>query len=257
MLSLLAAELKRTWTLQKRYPLDLVVGLAMMGVSFYALFLGAKYLAGPTTQFGDRLDSLIIGYGLWTLVVISMNSIALLIQGEARTGTLEQIYLSSYGPLRVILSRAASILAISLTVSIGMLLIMLQLTRRDLHFPLETLIPLATVVVGAHGLGLTLGALALVFKRVQEMMRLFQFSLLALVIVPVEEWSGILGFIGMLLPVAPSAGQLRDLMARGEAFDPAFFALTLVNSLAHFLLGVGLFLWADRVARKRGLLGQY
>jgi len=257
MLSLVAAELKRTWTLQKRYPLDLVVGMAMMGVSFYALFLGAQYLAGPATQFGDRLDSLIIGYGLWTLVVMSMNGIALLIQGEARTGTLEQIYLSSYGALRVILTRAAAGLMVSLTTSVAMLLIMLVVTRRELHFPLATLLPLATVVVGAHGLGLTLGALALVFKRVQEMMRLFQFSLLALVILPVEQWHGVAGFLGMSLPVAPSAGQLRDLMARGTGFDPGFFALTVTNALAYFLLGVGLFLWASRVARKRGLLGQY
>lgn len=257
MFSLLAAELKRTWTLEKRYPLDMIVGLAMMGVSFYALFLGAKYLAGPTTQFGDRLDSLIIGYGLWTLVVISMNSIALLIQGEARTGTLEQIYLSSYGPLQVILSRSASLLLISITVSVGMLLVMVQLTGRHLHFPWQTLIPLVTVIVGAHGLGLTLGALALVFKRVQEMMRLFQFSLLALVILPVEQAHGVLYWLGMTLPVAPSAGQLRDLMARGEPFDTGFFAITLVNALGHFMIGVVLFLWADRVARKRGLLGQY
>lgn len=257
MLELVSGELKRTWTLQRRYPLDLVVGLAMMGVTFYALFLGARYLAGPTTQFGERLDSLIIGYGLWMLVVISMNGIALLIQGEAQTGTLEQIYLSCYGPLRVILTRAASILFVSLTLSIGMLLLMLQLTGRELHFPLQTLAPLATVVIGAHGLGLTLGALALVFKRVQEMMRLFQFSLLALVIVPVEAWTGVGGFVGMLLPVAPAAGQLRDLMARELPFDVGFFGLTLVNGIGHFLLGTVLFLWADRVARQRGLLGQY
>jgi ABC-2 type transport system permease protein len=257
MFSLAAAELRRTWTLQKRYPLDLVVGLIMMGVSFYALFLGAQYLAGPTTQFGDRLDSLIIGYGLWTLVVMSMNSVALLIQGEARTGTLEQIYLSSYGPLRVVLTRAGSILLVSVASSVLMLLLMLVVTGRHLQFPVATLLPLATVVVGAHGLGLALGALALVFKRVQEMMRLFQFSLLALVVLPVEQWDGVFGVVGMLLPVAPAAGQLRDLMARGTGFDLGFFGLVVANSVGHFVIGVGLFLWADRVARTRGLLGQY
>ena len=257
MFDLLAIELKRSWILQKRYPLDLVVGIAVMGVSFYALFLGARYLSGPTTQFGDCLDGLIIGYGLWTLVVISMNSIALLIQGEAQTGTLEQLYLSIYGPLRVILTRSASILAMSLTISIGMLLVMLLLTGRHLSFPPLTLLPLATVVVGAHGLGLSLGALALVFKRVQEMMRLFQFSLLALVIVPVEQWEGLPRLAGMVLPVTPAAGQLRDLMACGLPFDVSYFSASVVNAAGHLLVGTLLFLWADRVARKRGLLGQY
>lgn len=257
MFDLMTAELKRSWILERRYPLDLVVGLLMMGVSFYALFLGARYLAGPTAQFGDRLDGVILGYGLWTLVVISMNSVALLIQGEAQTGTLEQIYLSAYRPMRVILTRCASLLALSLATSIGMLLVMLQLTGRRMSFPPEALLTLATVVVAGHGLGLSLGALALVFKRVQEMMRLFQFSLLALVILPVEQWRGLPRVLGLALPVVPSAGQLRDLMVRDLPFDLAFFGVSLLNAAGHFCLGTVLFLWADRVARSRGLLGQY
>ena len=257
MFDLLAAETKRTWILQKRYPLELVVGIFMMGITFYALFLGAKYLAGPVLQFGNRIDGLILGYGLWTLVLISMNSIALLLQTEAQTGTLEQLYLSPYGPVRIILTRALSLLGVSLGISFATLLLMLLLTGRRLSFPPITLLPLASVVVASYGLGLSLGALALVFKRVQEMMRLFQFSLLALVIVPVEQWSGLGRWLGMLLPIAPGAGQLRDLMVRGQAFDFGYFGLTVVNGLGHFLIGIGLFLWADRVARRRGLLGQY
>jgi ABC-2 type transport system permease protein len=257
MFDLMVAESKRTWIQQKRYPLELVVGIVMMGFTFYALFLGAKYLAGPVLQFGNRIDGLILGYGLWTLVLISMNSIAVLLQVEAQTGTLEQLYLSPYGPVRIILTRALSMLGLSLVISLGTLLLMLLFTGRRLSFPPITLLPLASLVVAAYGLGLSLGALALVFKRVQEMMRLFQFSLLALVIVPVELWEGPARVVGMLLPIAPGAGQLRDLMVRGQPFDLNYFGVTVLNAAGHFLLGIGLFLWADRVARKRGLLGQY
>jgi ABC-2 type transport system permease protein len=257
MFDLFKAELKRTWILELRYPLELVVGLLMMGITFYALFLGAKYLAGPAVQFGERIDALILGYGLWTLVLVGMNTIALLLQGEAQTGTLEQLYLSHFGPVRIILARSLSVLTVSVAISVGMLLLMLQLTGRRLSFPVTTLPPLACVVLGSFGLGFTLGALALVFKKVQEMMRLFQFSLLALVIVPVEQWKGSARALGLLLPIAPAAGQLRDLMARGLPFDPVYYGITVVNGAGHFALGLLLFLMADRVARQRGLLGQY
>ncbi len=257
MFDLLAAESKRTWILYRRYPLEMFVGILMMGVTFYALLLGAQYLAGPVQQFGDRLDAVVLGYGLWMLVLMSMNRIALLLQGEAQTGTLEQVYLSPFGPVRVMLTRAVAGLGLSLTLSVGILLLMLQLTGRHLSFPAITLLPLGTVVLASYGLGLTLGALALLYKRVQEMMRLFQLGILALVILPVEQLEGPARWAGMLLPVAPGAGQLRDLMARGLPFDPGFFGLTLLNSTGHFLLGMGLFLVADRAARTRGLLGQY
>ena len=257
MLDLFTAEIKRTWTLERRYPLELFIGLFMMGLTFYGLFLGAKYMAGPAAQFGNRIDGLILGYGLWTLVLVGMNTIALLLQGEAQTGTLEQLYLSPYGPVKIILARGLSVLGLSFATSLATLLVMLWLTGRTLSFPVATLAPLASVILGSYGLGFTLGALALVFKRVQEMMRLFQFGLLALVILPVEQWTGPGRALGFLLPIAPAAGQLRDLMARGLPFDPGYFGLTVLNGAGHFALGLLLFLTADRVARSRGLLGQY
>ncbi|MCP4655708.1 MAG: ABC transporter permease [bacterium] len=257
MFDLLAAEAKRIWILYKRYPLQLLGSLIMSTISFYALFLGARYMAGPAFQFGDRTDGLILGYGLWMLVTFNLNRIASFLQAEAKTGTLEQVYLSSFGPVTVIMARAVASVGVSIGISFSLLIVMLYITGRQLSFPAVTLLPLLSAVIGSFGLGLGIGALALVFKRIRPITRFFQFILLALVIVPVELWEGSQRWVGLLLPIAPAAGQLRDLMSRGQSFDLGYFGLTLLNGTGHFLFGLLLFLVADRVARNRGLLGQY
>ena len=57
MITLLNAELRRRWSLIKAYPVDELVETVMLAVFFYLIFLGAKYMAGPTASFGDRLDA--------------------------------------------------------------------------------------------------------------------------------------------------------------------------------------------------------
>lgn len=257
MFNLFLEETRRTWIQTKRYPLELIIGMLMMGATFYALILGAQYLSGPAVQFGARLDGVILGYGLWMLVLMAMNGIALVLQEEARTGTLEQIYMSVRGPVQVLLQRSLAGLALNLAISVGMLLLMLVVTGRSLTYRVEVLLPLASVLLGAHGLGLLLGGLALVFKRVQGALRLFQIGLLGLVMVPVETWTGAGRIGGLLIPIAPAAGQMRALMTLDQPFVWREFGFGLANGLAYFLAGVLLFGIADRIARDRGMLGQY
>lgn len=257
MIHLLMIEFKRVWLLYRRYPMEALGGLLMMFITFYALFLGASYLAGSSFQFGDRVDGLILGYGLWTLVLFNLGSTASAIQIEAQTGTLEQVAMSGFGLLKVILIRGFAALGLSLAISGALLVILLRLTHRTLSFPSGIALPLISVVLASFGIGLLMGGLALLYKRVQQVMRLFQFVLLALVVVPVEQWDGVKRIIGLLVPIAPAAGQLRDLMVRGQAFSLDAFGYGLINGFLFFVIGIFAFRQANRLARQRGLLGQY
>jgi ABC-2 type transport system permease protein len=257
MFDLLSVEARRMQILYRRYPLEAFGGILMTAVTFYALFVGARFMAGSAFRFGEQSDGLILGYGIWTLVLFNLNRIALVLQVEAQTGTLEQLCMSPFGSLRVVLMRGLAGFLFILFMSIGLILLMLQLTGRALHFQAAGLLPLLSVFLGSYGLGLSLGALALLFKQVQQMMRLFQFVLLILVMAPFERWTGIKRILSYLLPIYPAARQLRDLMARGLPFDPGLFSIVLLNGIGHLLLGLLLFKLADREARRRGLLGQY
>ncbi|MEO0407235.1 MAG: ABC transporter permease, partial [Cyanobacteria bacterium P01_A01_bin.135] len=93
--------------------------------------------------------------------------------------------------------------------------------------------------------------------RVQQLLGLFQFGLLFVLALPVETWSGPWSLVGWLLPMLPSAGLLRDLMARGAGLDWGEFALALMNGALYFALGLLAFGWAQRQAKRRGSLGSY
>ena len=149
LLYLFWAELKRAWIQYIRYPAEALGGILITTFFFYALFAGAQYVAGPASQFGQRLDAVVIGYVLWTLVIFVVNDIALNLQVEAQTGTLEQVLLSPFSAATLFLARACASLVLRFSTVVVILGIILLLTGSRLHFPPTLLLPLASVVLGA------------------------------------------------------------------------------------------------------------
>ena len=257
MLRVIAVEFKRSLLMLRRYPMEMVGQLVVITMIFYGLFLGAKYIAGPTAQFGDRLDALVVGYVLWTLALFAIGDLSWGLMNEAREGTLEQVFLSPYGPGRVYMARNVAGLLLTLGLNLSILGLIMLLTGVRLDFSWSALAPLAAVLLGAYGLGFLLGALALLFKRIQAFLNLFQFVLMFLIMTPFEQLHGLIRVAGYLLPMTTGAGQLRALMARGEAFDPVVFGLGLLNGFVYLTVGLWVFGRAVRAAKERGLLGGY
>ncbi|MBD0362242.1 MAG: ABC transporter permease [Coleofasciculus sp. C3-bin4] len=257
MLELFLAEFRRSWIQFIRYPVEAIGGIVITTSIFYGLFLSARYIAGPSLQFGDRLDAIVVGYTLWSLVLFIMTDIAGGLQYEAQTGTLEQLFLSPFGAPMVFVMRAFASLVLRLAVILSILLIIMALTGSRLAFPPTLLLPLLTVLLGAYGLAFMMGSLALLLKRVQQLLGIFQFALLFLMATPTETWAGSLQVVRWLLPMTAGAGLLRDLMARGEALNLAQFSLALLNGIGYFTVGLLIFRFAERSAKRRGMLGGY
>lgn len=256
-MDLFLAELKRSWIQLIRYSSEVIAGIIGTTVIFYGLFLSAQYIAGPQVQFGDRLDSIIIGYVLWALVLFILGDIAGGLQNEARTGTLEQLFLSPYSASRVFLTRAIASLSLNLLINLSILVLIITFTGSQLTFPPTLILPLATVLLGAYGISFAMGSLALLLKQVQQLLSIFQFALLFLFTAPVETWTGGAQILGWLLPMTPGAGLLRDVMARGEGLDATRMAIALLNGLAYLALGLLLFRLAECETKRRGKLGGY
>lgn len=256
-MELFLAELKRNWIEYRRYPFEAIGGIFITTAIFYGLFLSARYIAGPALQFGDRLDSVIVGYVLWSLVLFIMANLGVGLQIEAQTGTLEQIFLSKYGATRVFLTRSLANLLIQLVLNFGVLLIIMSLTGRWLNFSPQMLLPLVATLMGAYGLAFSIGSLALLFKRIQQLQAIFQFGLLFLLATPTETWTGGGRLIASLLPMTSAVGLLRNVMARNLFVDGGQLAWAFVNGGCYLGLGLLLFAWAGQEVRRRGKLGGY
>lgn len=257
MLDLLHVELKRTWIQFIRYPAEVIAGLVITTSVFYGLFLSARYMAGPGFAFGDRLDAVVVGYVLWTLNLYIINDIAIGLQSEAQTGTLEQVFLSPFGAPKVFFARAIASLALRFGLISGVVLILMAISGSRLSFPLTLLFPFLSLVMAGYGFAFMMGACALVFKRVQQILGIFQFLLLFLLAAPFEESTGVMQWLRFFLPMIPSTGLLRDLMARDMGLDWLTFGLALVNGIVYLAIGLFVFRWAEKIAKQRGSLSGY
>ena len=264
MIRLFLAELQRSWIVFTRYPSEAVTGIVTLTAIFLALILGVQSVVGGgvgTSQFGNNLNALIVTYILWSMSLFALGDMAWTIQNEAQTGTLEQLYLSPYGPKVVFLLRAIADLFVQIAMIAVVLAFILVITRRTLHFSLSVIPLVITILLGTYGLGFMLAGMTLLFKRIQNLIQLSQFVVLFLVAVPVEKWQPPVQWLGDLIPLAPGAGLLRQIMAPAPLGAPAFdlpqFCYALGNGILYFALGLFLFRQADRTAKAKGLLGGY
>lgn len=257
MLNLFRAEFKRTWIEFIRYPLEQISSVLITTTLFYGMFLGVSHIAGPNIKFGSRLDTIVISYVLWTLVTFIIQGISFGVQIEAQTGTLEQLFLSPFGTLKVFLIRALVNLSTSLVQLMGVLLLTMVITGRYLYFPVILVFPLITVLLGAYGLALIMAAFALLFKRVQQFIGLVQFGILFLLAFPSESWSGPLEGLKMTLPMVLGAGILRDLMAHNLSLDLPLISFAFINGIVYIVVGSIIFRWSERKAKRQGILSGY
>ncbi|MBW4654494.1 MAG: ABC transporter permease [Kaiparowitsia implicata GSE-PSE-MK54-09C] len=256
-MELFFAELRRSWIQLLRYASEAIAGILITTVVFYGLFLSANYIAGTGNPEGDRLETIIVGYLLWTLSLFIMSDIAGGIQREAQTGTLEQLFLSPYPSTQVFLTRAIASLSIQLTLLGTILVIIVNLTGTRLSFQPVFLLPFATVLLGAYGLAFAVAAMSLLLKQVQQLLGILQFGLLFLLSVPTETLPTPIRILAGLLPMTPGAGLLREVMARGASLGLVPLLIALANGAVYLSLGLLLFRVAEGVTKRRGKLAGY
>lgn len=262
MIELFIAELRRTWIQFIRYPSEALVGIFIVVITFYFLFAGANYIAGPNAGLNsptgsERLEVLIVGYIISILVISVLSTTSTSLEQEASTGTLEQIFLSPFRSLTVFVLRAIASLTLRLTIVTISFSAILLITGTQLQFPPLLILPLATLLISAYGLSFAIAGLVLVVKRVSQILGAVQFGLFLLLGAPVETMTGLGRAIAFLAPMTPSAGLLRDLMARNLPFNGPLFGIALVNALAYLSLGLVCFSYSERIAKHRGLLSGY
>lgn len=256
MLRVVYIELWRFLRVLTRYPLELLGGVLGASVGFALFFSGVRYLAGPAL-FGERLEALVVSLIARSLAFSLLSHTASNLAEEALAGLLEQLALTRPGLLGVVLIRALlSLLQIGLLV-IPIVLAILLTSGAQLNFTPLTLLPLGTLAFGSLGLGLVLGGLALVYKRVGQLLGLLQFLFLGLFLVRFEALAWPWNALGYLLPMTPSVAALRLLLGRSEAPGWDLLLLAGINALAYLALGIGFFQRALRMARQQGTLGTY
>lgn len=220
---------------------------------FMLMFLGVQGLAGGAIM-GDGLESLVVGYITWFVLLISYQAVPYTILSEAQQGTLEQLYTAplSFGALAAF--KLIAEILVDMVLAVLLLLFIIATTGTSLHLDIPSLLPLLLlVIIGGSGLGFLLGGAALLIKRVQPYLQIVQFAIIILVASPVKG-------VWRWLPVTLPAHWMRQVMVRGQGLSqvplPDWLAM-IGAALISLTLGVVVFRLCELRARQLGIIGHF
>lgn len=255
-LVLLRANFKRTFIEMRRYYFETLSGLVTLFLFFLAVFYGARAFGAGNPDMGNTLEAIVVGYFMWSFAIISYSSQAQQMIQEAQVGTLEQLAMSPLGLPRVMVTDLIAGFSAQLIFMGVMLMAMMAASGKWLNLDLTSTLPVLLLsLAGISGLGFAAGGLAVVFKRVQSLLQIMQIGFLALVAVPIARFAFM-----KYLPLAWGNHLLNRVMVGGESLwtqPVGDIVFLVVHSLAYFFVGLWVFKYFERIARRRALLGHY
>ena len=242
-----------------RYKFNTLMQFGTFYFLFMAMFLGLNFFGQnmdvSPIKLGDTLESFVIGYFMWTVMLIAYSSVAYSISNDASKGTLEQICMSSLGLHSVVIVRSIAELIINLIFCFVILFSIMVTTGYWLNidvFPLALIIILG--IFSIFGLSLIFGGLAIVFKQVNALLNLVQYFLIGFVLFDMGP------IVSAFVPFRPAANIIYRMSINGfNLVDVSLIQyLSLIfNSIFYFIIGLIVFNYCSKIAKKKGLLGQY
>ncbi len=254
MIALLVGLSRRNLIELRRYGFDTFFQFAGIFMLFTLLFWGAKGVGGADIRNGDTLPAIVVGFVVLSIVLGSFFTTSQWLTQEATLGTLEQIAISPFGLLRVLIAESIASLWFLALITSAMLVGAEAVSGQWLHIDIVTLAPLiALLLVQMVGLSLVVGGASVVFKRVASLANLMQFVFLALVSLPIEQYPAV-----RYMPIGLANHLIRESTVNKVGLSDMsggdLLQLVLLAS-AYFAVGVVVFLRCERVARERGLIG--
>jgi len=253
-------SIERTIKELSRYRFNTISEVLYLYALFLAMFLGIKSfgidLGISPIDMGSNLEGFIVGYFLWTIMATAYSGVAYGLTNDANRGTLEQLNMSGIKLSTIVTVRSLSDLLINLLVSITLLFIIIVTTKYKFEIKIfSILLPIFIGIFSILGIGLIFGGLALIFKKIQSLLNIVQYFFIALVMINPEN-----KIIYNLLPFRPAADNVMISMIGGLSFiDFSIYdyGIMIGNSFLYFSIGLFVFNKCVKLAKKKGLLGQY
>lgn len=250
------AMITRNLINMRRYVFNTISMLVTFYIVFMLLFLGVRGIGGAALASGNTLEGLIVGYLLWMLSLSAYSDLAWDLNQEAQVGTLEQLYVSPIGFNWLNAFNLISGLVLSFVISGVLLVVMMLSTGKYLSVDLISVLPLMILsLLGVYGIGFAMGGLALIFKRIQAFFQIFQFVFVAFLALPLDRFPW-----AQFLPLTMGGHLLRQVMIHGTRLwelPASSVAVVVVTGVSYLAVGLAVFEWSARIAKRKGLLGHY
>lgn len=254
-LHLFNANFRKEYIEMKRYLPNTLALVCTFYIIFLAAFFGIMFIGDPAS-FEMNVQYSIVSVVFWSLTMMTMNFIGFSVITEATRGTLEQIYMSPMGVWKIMLTRIISQFGLQSVIMVLLLYGAMATSGQWLSLNPMTTIPIILVtMVSMVGVSFMIAGLAIIVKQIQAFLQIFQFVLMALVFVPLS----VAPFLAFA-PFVKGVDMVRNVMLQDLTLTElplSDYGVLLVNSVVYLTLGLLVFHSCERVAMKKGLLGQY
>lgn len=242
-----------------RYKFNTIMEFATFYILFMTMFLGLNFfgqnMEASPLKLGNTLENLIVGYFIWTIMLIAYSSVAYGISSDATKGTLEQICMSSLGLHSVVIVRSIANLFINIVFCFILLFLIMLTTGYWLSLDIISLTVIILIgIFSIFGISLILGGLAVIFKQINSFLNIVQFLLISLILFDMSP------LVSALVPFRPAINMVYDITREGFnllSFSFLDYICLILNSAIYFIIGLIIFNYCGKIAKKKGLLGQY
>jgi ABC-2 type transport system permease protein len=242
-----------------RYKFNTIMEFATFYILFMTMFLGLNFfgqnMEASPLKLGNTLENLIVGYFIWTIMLVAYSSVAYGISSDATKGTLEQICMSSLGLHSVVIVRSIANLFINIVLCFILLVFIMMTTGYWLSLDVISLTVVILIgIFSIFGISLILGGLAVIFKQINSFLNIVQFLLISLILFDMSP------LVSVLLPFRPAINMVYDITREGFnllSFSILDYICLILNSAIYFIIGLIIFNYCGKIAKKKGLLGQY
>lgn len=188
--------------------------------------------------------------------MMTMNFIGYSVVTEATRGTLEQLYMSPMGVWKIMLTRIISQLGLQSVIMVLLLFGAMLTSGQWLSLnPMTTIPIIAVTMISMLGVSFMIAGLAIIVKQIQAFLQIFQFVLMGLVFVPLT----VAPFLAFA-PFVKGVNMVRTVMIEDLTLTElpvSDYGVLVLNSLVYLILGLLVFNRCEKIAMKKGLLGQY
>ncbi len=248
-------EFKYTLVLKKRYLLNFIAGVINLALFFFFLSKGISSFNSnvPQDVVSDKIQSVMLYFFVYLIVFNGIAVIVDEIADGAKTGLLEQTILCPMGSHVVYIAKSFSASLFNLLISLIMLPVYMYISHCWFHIPGWTILSIVLPLwFCSWGVGFIIGSFTIIYKKTNSFFSLVEFLVLSLIIMPFYPFTKF-----SFLPITPQVAMLNKILVSSNNAHLSWYIFIYLHSVIWLFLGITIFKFSERLAKTKGLLGQY
>lgn len=250
---MIGAFLKKELILTKRYLMNSLINYGVIFFIFVLIYYGMASVVGNFLDT-DTATAVMLSYLSWIIALSAYQTVSHFILEESSKGTIQTLYMSRTSFPSLVLQNVLATSLFDLAAFFILMFLCAKVTETDLNIDLLFALIVVFVSFGAYwGIGLTVGGLALVHKRVSSLDQVVTWALMAVMLLPMvkieKTWFLPGGYSRMLL--AKIVGQKASITDLAALDWLQFIGVNLL----YLALGFLIFRFFLKKAVKQGSIG--